>query len=124
MPGAAAVQDAPARLGLACGGRRQGWAVRDRIRRRGAKGRDGGWAGACVALHTAGDACASCVLRGWQVVDEATQNKRLEEAAGKGIVDMYFMEINNNLKIDAREKGNLSRFINHSCDPNCELQKW
>ena len=86
--------------------------------------RGGGWAGACVALHTAGDACASCVLRGWQVVDEATQNKRLEEAAGKGIVDMYFMEINNNLKIDAREKGNLSRFINHSCDPNCELQKW
>jgi len=64
------------------------------------------------------------VLRGWQVVDEATQNKRLEEAAGKGVVDMYFMEINNNLKIDAREKGNLSRFINHSCDPNCELQKW
>lgn len=36
----------------------------------------------------------------------------------------YFMEINNALAIDARTKGNLSRFINHSCDPNCELQKW
>ena len=49
---------------------------------------------------------------------------RLGEAAKKGVVDMYFMEINNALAIDARTKGNLSRFINHSCDPNCELQKW
>jgi SET domain-containing protein len=23
-----------------------------------------------------------------------------------------------------RLRGNSSRFINHSCDPNCELQKW
>uniref|UniRef100_A0A0V0GQV6 Putative ovule protein n=1 Tax=Solanum chacoense TaxID=4108 RepID=A0A0V0GQV6_SOLCH len=21
-------------------------------------------------------------------------------------------------------KGNLSRFLNHSCDPNCKLEKW
>ena len=26
--------------------------------------------------------------------------------------------------IDARHKGNNSRYINHSCDPNCETQKW
>jgi hypothetical protein len=26
--------------------------------------------------------------------------------------------------IDASKKGGLARFINHSCDPNCETQKW
>jgi len=26
--------------------------------------------------------------------------------------------------IDAGPKGNLSRFMNNSCEPNCETQKW
>jgi SET domain-containing protein len=26
--------------------------------------------------------------------------------------------------IDAGPKGNLSRYMNHSCDPNCETQRW
>ena len=32
----------------------------------------------------------------------------------------YIMSFANNLYIDATKKGNLSRFFNHSCDPNCE----
>lgn len=34
------------------------------------------------------------------------------------------MEIDANQIIDARFKGNAARFINHSCDPNAELQRW
>jgi SET domain-containing protein len=26
--------------------------------------------------------------------------------------------------LDATKKGGISRFINHSCNPNCVLQKW
>ena len=26
--------------------------------------------------------------------------------------------------IDAGPKGNLTRFMNNSCEPNCETQKW
>uniref|UniRef100_H2YKY0 Histone-lysine N-methyltransferase n=1 Tax=Ciona savignyi TaxID=51511 RepID=H2YKY0_CIOSA len=36
----------------------------------------------------------------------------------------YFMALSQDEIIDATLKGNTSRFINHSCDPNCETQKW
>jgi histone-lysine N-methyltransferase NSD2 len=36
----------------------------------------------------------------------------------------YFMVIDNARVIDAGPKGNYARFINHSCDPNCETVKW
>ena len=35
----------------------------------------------------------------------------------------YFMALNGKEIIDASRKGNSSRFINHSCEPNCETQK-
>ena len=36
----------------------------------------------------------------------------------------YVMELGPDLLIDASRKGNDSRLINHSCDPNLETQKW
>ncbi|KAM7349366.1 SET domain containing 2 [Cochliomyia hominivorax] len=36
----------------------------------------------------------------------------------------YFMALRSDAIIDATIKGNISRFINHSCDPNAETQKW
>ncbi|XP_055593852.1 probable histone-lysine N-methyltransferase CG1716 [Uranotaenia lowii] len=36
----------------------------------------------------------------------------------------YFMALRSDAIIDATTKGNISRFINHSCDPNAETQKW
>ncbi|PJF17083.1 hypothetical protein PSACC_03107 [Paramicrosporidium saccamoebae] len=40
----------------------------------------------------------------------------------KGSTDMassYFFRLDDTLVVDATHKGNLSRFINHSCDPTC-----
>ena len=34
------------------------------------------------------------------------------------------METIDNEVIDPTIKGNLARFINHSCDPNCISEKW
>ncbi|XP_071942305.1 uncharacterized protein [Antedon mediterranea] len=36
----------------------------------------------------------------------------------------YFMALKTDEIIDATKRGNTSRFINHSCQPNCETQKW
>ena len=34
------------------------------------------------------------------------------------------MELSRQATIDAYQKGAVSRFINHSCEPNAETQKW
>ena len=36
----------------------------------------------------------------------------------------YFMTLRGDQIIDATIKGSVSRFMNHSCEPNCETQKW
>jgi histone-lysine N-methyltransferase SETD2 len=37
---------------------------------------------------------------------------------------MYFMALNYNEIVDASRKGNVARFINHSCSPNLSVEKW
>uniref|UniRef100_A0A915BU57 [histone H3]-lysine(36) N-trimethyltransferase n=1 Tax=Parascaris univalens TaxID=6257 RepID=A0A915BU57_PARUN len=39
-------------------------------------------------------------------------------------VHHYLMALKNGAVIDATIRGNISRFINHSCDPNCRSEKW
>ena len=38
--------------------------------------------------------------------------------------NFYFMQLDNDIYIDGRRKGNVSRYINSSCTPNCETQCW
>ncbi|KAL5179350.1 Histone-lysine N-methyltransferase ASHH3 [Glycine soja] len=42
----------------------------------------------------------------------------------RGERNFYLCEINRDMVIDATYKGNKSRYTNHSCCPNTEMQKW
>ncbi|CAK9827707.1 Histone-lysine N-methyltransferase NSD2 [Anthophora retusa] len=59
-----------------------------------------------------------------EVIDEAEYKRRLHRKKELKNENFYFLTIDNNRMIDAEPKGNLSRFMNHSCSPNCETQKW
>lgn len=50
--------------------------------------------------------------------------RRTRQYAKQGMQHHYFMALNTDEVIDATQKGSTSRFMNHSCDPNCETQKW
>jgi hypothetical protein len=50
--------------------------------------------------------------------------RRSKKYSRQNIEHFYFMSLRNDLFIDATKQGNISRFFNHSCDPNCETQKW
>ncbi|KAJ8531165.1 hypothetical protein K7X08_026599 [Anisodus acutangulus] len=59
-----------------------------------------------------------------EVLDLHAYEARQKEYAVKGHKHFYFMTLNGSEVIDACAKGNLGRFINHSCDPNCRTEKW
>ncbi|XP_020889612.1 histone-lysine N-methyltransferase ASHH2 isoform X2 [Arabidopsis lyrata subsp. lyrata] len=59
-----------------------------------------------------------------EVLDMQSYDTRQKEYACKGQKHFYFMTLNGNEVIDAGAKGNLGRFINHSCEPNCRTEKW
>ena len=59
-----------------------------------------------------------------EVVSAKEFKKRSHEYARSGKQHHYFMELSRQATIDAYQKGAISRFINHSCEPNSETQKW
>ncbi|KAL3641727.1 hypothetical protein CASFOL_012542 [Castilleja foliolosa] len=59
-----------------------------------------------------------------EVLDTRAYEARQKEYALQGHKHFYFMTLNGSEVIDACAKGNLGRFINHSCDPNCRTEKW
>lgn len=58
------------------------------------------------------------------VIDDKTCEERLWDMKRRGETNFYLCEINRDMVIDATYKGNKSRYINHSCSPNTEMQKW
>lgn len=58
------------------------------------------------------------------VIDDALCERRLWDMKYKEVQNFYMCEIRKDFTIDATFKGNPSRFLNHSCDPNCVLEKW
>ncbi|VVB06315.1 unnamed protein product [Arabis nemorensis] len=59
-----------------------------------------------------------------EVIDEKICEERLWKLKHKVETNFYLCQINWNMVIDATHKGNKSRYINHSCNPNTEMQKW
>ncbi|CAJ2637434.1 unnamed protein product [Trifolium pratense] len=59
-----------------------------------------------------------------EVIDDAECEQRLWDMKYKGVENFYMCEIRKDFTIDATFKGNSSRFLNHSCAPNCVLEKW
>lgn len=59
-----------------------------------------------------------------EVFNAKMMRRRAREYHREGIKHIYFMQLQSNLRIDATRKGNVSRFLNHSCNPNAKIQKW
>ena len=55
-------------------------------------------------------------------IDSELGRKRINNY--KNSTCTYLMRIDNNEVIDPTISGNIARFINHSCDPNCQTSKW
>lgn len=81
----------------------------------GAKGR-GVVAGACIE--------AGALIGEYQgeVIDQTELERRKEQYRGE--LHFYFMSLTPRLYIDASRVSQITRFVNHSCDPNAETQKW
>lgn len=48
--------------------------------------------------------------------------KRIPTSLADALPSRYLFEVDNEWTIDASEERNIARFVNHSCEPNCEAE--
>ncbi|XP_078288124.1 histone-lysine N-methyltransferase ASH1L [Rhinoraja longicauda] len=56
------------------------------------------------------------------VSEQEFRNRMIEQYQNHN--DHYCLNLDSGMVIDSYRMGNEARFINHSCSPNCEMQKW
>lgn len=56
-----------------------------------------------------------------EVIDQQQMLKRMNTKSYKN--NNYMVQLTHDEIIDATRKGNITRFINHSCEPNCVAEK-
>ncbi|EPY49986.1 histone lysine methyltransferase Set1 [Schizosaccharomyces cryophilus OY26] len=54
-----------------------------------------------------------------EVIRQRIADNREKNYVREGIGDSYLFRIDEDIIVDATKKGNIARFINHSCAPNC-----
>ncbi|XP_047167343.1 histone-lysine N-methyltransferase ASHH1 isoform X2 [Vigna umbellata] len=59
-----------------------------------------------------------------EVISWKEAKRRSQAYEDQGLKDAFIICLNASESIDATRKGSLARFINHSCQPNCETRKW
>ncbi|ESW15560.1 hypothetical protein PHAVU_007G082400 [Phaseolus vulgaris] len=59
-----------------------------------------------------------------EVISWKEAKRRSQAYENQGLKDAFIICLNASESIDATRKGSLARFINHSCQPNCETRKW
>ncbi|XWS15291.1 hypothetical protein CRYUN_Cryun35bG0083200 [Craigia yunnanensis] len=60
----------------------------------------------------------------WRSNSWKDAKRRSQAYENQGLKDAFIISLNGSESIDATKKGSLARFINHSCQPNCETRKW